>query len=140
MQAAIDALNDALPFAVNLTKEERTELPNIQDERLAFVTKVIDNYAPANPTLVTGFAGTLAEATTDFTLYRQLEPFIEQLRSVLEKFQDTQQLGGTEAYTFSREFYNTAKRAAENNVPGADAIADDLSALFDQTPAEPPTP
>jgi hypothetical protein len=106
------------------------------------VTKVINNYAPANPTLVSGFAGTLAEAQTDFTLYNQLEPFIEQLRGVLERYQDTQHVGGSEAYTFSREFYSTVQRAAENNVPGSDAIADDLGVLFaDQGgPGTPETP
>jgi len=142
IQTALDALVSNLPFAVNLTKQERTELPNIQDERLAFVTKVVNNYAPANPALVSGFAGTLAEAKTDFLLYNQLEPFIEQLKSILERYQDTQQVGGSEAYAFGREFYGTAQRAAENNVPGTDAIVDDLGVLFaDQGgPATPPTP
>jgi hypothetical protein len=140
IQTAIDALNVNVPFGLNLTKQERTELPNIQDERYAFVTKVIDNYAPVHPTLVSGFAGTLTEARTDFELYRQLEPFIEQLRSVTEMYQDTQQVAGTEAYTFSREFYGTAQRAAENNVPGTDAIVDDLGQLFEQSPPPPPPP
>lgn len=142
IQTAIDALISNLPFAVNLTKSERTELPNISDERLAFVTKVIDNYAPANPTLVSGFAGTLAEVQTDFTLFRQLEPFIQRLRSVIERYTDTQHVGGSEAYTFSREFYSSVQRAAENNVPGSDAIADDLGVLFAEQggPGTPETP
>ena len=61
INAAIDALLSNVPFGVNLTKDERTSLPNIGDERLPFVEKVIDNYAPANPTLVSGFAGSKAE-------------------------------------------------------------------------------
>ena len=141
IQAALTSLIANVPFAVNLTKQERTEMPNISDERLAFVTKVVNNYAPANPALVTGFAGTLAEAQTDFGLYNQFEPFIERLRSIIEIYEDTQQVAGSEAYTFCREFYSTVQRAAENNVPGTDAIADDLGALFEQTKAPvPPTP
>ena len=138
IQTAIDALRANLPFGINLTRQERTELPNIQDERYSFVNKVITNYAPANPALVSGFAGTLAEATTDFNLYNQLESFIEQLRGILEMYTDTQQVGGTEAYTFSREFYGSAQRAAQNNVPGSDAIVDDLGQLFEQSPPPPP--
>ncbi|MFI5218766.1 MAG: hypothetical protein ACHQNT_04695 [Bacteroidia bacterium] len=79
IQAAIDALKTNLPFGINLTKEERVELPNLQDKRLSFVTKIVEDYAPANPTLVSGLAGTLAEAETDFILYNQLRNFIGQL-------------------------------------------------------------
>ena len=141
INAAIDALLSNVPFAVNLTKDERTSLPNIGDERLPFVEKVIDNYAPANPTLVSGFAGSKAEALTDLTLYRQFENPIERLMSVLEIYKDTQQLAGSEAYKFSRVFYDTAQIAAENNVPGANAIVDDLGTLFEgQGVPHPPTP
>ena len=142
IQAALDAMKSNVPFAVNLTKKERTELSNISDERLAFVTKVINNYAPANPSLVSGFAGRMPDAQNDFQLYNQFEPFIEQLRSIIEMYQDTQQAAGSEAYTFSREFYSSVQRAAENNVPGSDAIADDLGVLFaaQGPPGTPPTP
>lgn len=131
INAAVDQILANIPFALNLTKDERISLPNISDERRAFVEKVIDNYAPANPTLVSGFAGTLPEAVIDLTLYRQFENPIERLLSVIEICKDTQQVAGSEAYTFSREFYGTAQRAAENNVPGSDAIADDLGQLFE---------
>ena len=142
INSAIDALIANVPFAQNLTKDERTSLQNIADERRAFVEKVIDNYANANPTLVSGFAGTKAEAVTDLTLFRQFENPIERLMSVIEIYKDTQQVAGSEAFTFSREFYDTAQRAAANNVPGTDAIVDDLGVLFaNQGPqGQPPTP
>ena len=142
INSAIDALIGNVPFAMNLTKEERTSLQNIADERRAFVEKVIDNYAPANPTLVSGFAGTKAEATTDLTLFRQFENPIERLMSVIEICKDTQQVAGSEAYAFCLEFYGTSQRAATNNVPGMDAIVDDLGQLFEGQgpPPAPPTP
>ena len=141
INAAIDALISNVPFAMNLTKDERTSLPNISDERKPFVEKVIDNYAPANPALVSGFAGSKADAITDLTLFRQFENPIERLAGVIEMYKDTQQVAGSEAYTFSREFYDTAQRAAANNVPGTDAIVDDLGQLFaGQGPqGQPPT-
>jgi hypothetical protein len=148
INAGIDQILANIPFGVNLTKEERISLPNIADERRAFVEKIIDNYALANPNLVTGFAGTVAEAATDLELFRQFENPIERLLSVVEICKDTQQVAGSEAYTFSREFYSTAQRAAENNVPGSDAIVDDLGQLFEGqgpgapvlTPPPPPPP
>lgn len=140
IQAAIDALRTNLPFGINLTKEERVELPNLQDERLSFVTKIIEDYAPANPGLVSGFAGTLADAQTDFTLYNQLRNFISQLKPVVEMYEDTQQVAGSEDYTFGREFYASAQRGAANNYPGANEIADDLGNLFDEQGQQQPPP
>ena len=148
-QPQLDAINLAvnqilanIPLAQNLTKEERTSLQNIADERRAFVEKVIDNYAPSNPRLVSGFAGTLPEAVTDLTLFRQFENPIERMLSVIEIFKDTQQIAGSEAYTFSRHFYETTQTAAANRVPGTDVIVDDLGQLFEGqgTPPVPPTP
>ena len=56
---------------------------------------------------------------------------IGQLRQVIEIYQDTQQVAGSEGYTWTRTLYNTAKEAAENQVPGADAMVDDLAKLFE---------
>ena len=139
INAAIDQILANIPFAVNLTKDERTSMPNVADERRAFVEKVIDNYAPSNPKLVSGFAGTLPDAVTDLSLFRQFENPIERLASVVEIFKDTQQVAGSEAFAFSLEFYGSAQRAAANNMPGTDAIVDDLGQLFEgQGP--PPAP
>lgn len=139
---AIQILKNSLPFGLNLTKEERLALSNIQDDRLSFVEKVVVDYAPVNANLVSGFAGTLANAVNDLTLYEQLRNVILQLQSVVETYTDTQQVAGNEAYEFSLEFYGTAQRAAKNNVPGTDAIVDDLGKLFEgQGPQPaPPTP
>ncbi len=141
---SITKINEAFPFAINLTKQERQSLPGIDDERYPYVQKVMDNYAPNNANLVTGFAGTLAEAQTDWTLVKQINDLLPKLESLIEKMRDTQQLAASENYTFMLEFYGTAQRAAQNKVPGADAIVDDLKPLFDkqgpQTPPTPPTP
>ena len=129
---AAATVNTNFPFAVNLTKSERTSLPNIESERYPYVQRAIEIHAPNNPNLVSGFAGTLAEATTDWTFVKQCDELIPLFEVILEKLRDTRQLGGSEAYAFLREFYASAQRGAENNVPGADAIVDDIAPLFEK--------
>ncbi len=131
IQAAIDSLITNLVVKINLTKQERVQLSNIDNQRYAYVKRAIQNHATANPTLVSGFAGTLAEANNDLNLYDQLQKYITQILKVLEMYQDLQQVAGSEAYTWFREFYSSAQKAADNNVAGADAVVDDLKPLFE---------
>lgn len=149
IQAAINALKNPanLPVQFNLTKEERGSLQNINNMRYPYVQRAIKNHGPNNANLVSGFAGTQAEAANDLVFYDQVEPFIGQLLQVLEIYQDTQQVAGSEAYTWTRVLYNTAQDAAANLVPGADAVVDDLAPLFEGqggpgggTPVPPPPP
>ena len=146
IQNSITALLETLPVSFNLTKEERVELQNISNERYPYVQRAIENHAPANPILVTGIAGTLAEAENDLAFYDQMENFIGQLKQVIEVYEDTQQVAGSEAYVWLREFYAASQRAAENQVPGSDAVVDDLATLFEDqggggsTPGDPSTP
>ena len=134
IQNALDDLLDVknLPVQFNLTKAERTALQNIADERYPYVQRAIKNHGPLNPTLVSGFAGNQKEADNDLLFFDQMEKFIGRLRQIIEIYQDTQQVAGSEAYKWTRALYNTAKDAAANQVPGADAVADDLAPLFEQ--------
>ena len=63
---------------------------------------------------------------------------------VVEIVTDTQHVAGSEAYEWLRELYRSSKAAAENQVPGADTVVDDLKSLFEgqgDSPGEaPPTP
>jgi len=142
IEAAVVQILANLPEQFNLTTEERTALPNISDARYPYAQRGIEIHGPNNPNLVSGFAGTQAEATNDFTFYNQSETVIQRLKQVIEIVTDTQQVAGSEGYVWLRELYRNAKGAAENQVPGADAVVDDLKTLFEgqgnTTP--PPTP
>ena len=131
IQAAINVIAANLPQQFNLTKQERqTSLPNINNKRYPYMQRAIKNHGPNNPSLVSGFAGTQAEATNDLIFFDQMQNIIGQLRQIIEICQDTQQVAGNEAYTWMRMLYRSAKEAAANQVPGADAVADDLATLF----------
>ncbi|MBI4947923.1 MAG: hypothetical protein HY840_16150 [Bacteroidetes bacterium] len=139
--AAIDTIINTLPVKYNLTKSERTSLSNINNERYPYVQRAIENHGPANPTLVSGYAGTQAEATNDLVFYDQMKAHLLRLRQAVEIYEDTQQVAGSEAYTWTRMLYNSAKDAAANQVPGADTVADDLATLFGgQGSGTPPPP
>jgi hypothetical protein len=53
------------------------------------------------------------------------------MASILESYVDTQWLAGVEAYAYHREFFAVVERAKQNNVPGADAIFNDLKRLYE---------
>ncbi|MBI4946653.1 MAG: hypothetical protein HY840_09655 [Bacteroidetes bacterium] len=137
LQAAITALKNPanMPLQFNLTKAERTSLPNINNTRYPYVQRAIKNHGPNNAVLATGVAGlgvgTLAEAASDLTFYDQMENLTGQLAQILEIYKDTQQVAGSEAYIWTRQLYDYSKQAADNQVPGADAVVDDLSPMFE---------
>lgn len=155
IQAAINALKAPanMPVQFNLTKAERGSVPNISNERYPYVQRSVQIHAPTNPVLASGVAGlgvgTLAEATNDLTFYDQMKSFILQILQVVEIYKDTQQVAGGEAYNWMSELYKYSKQAALNQVPGADAVVDDLKTLFEgqgnegdvpPPPPPPPTP
>jgi hypothetical protein len=131
IQAAITQVDASIPFAINLTKHERESIPNIQNERYPYVRRCIEIHAVNNPNMISGFAGTLAQAQTDWDLIQNMDTFILQLEQLLEKCKDTRQAGANDLFKFFLEFFASAQRAAENQVPGADAVVDDLKKLFE---------
>jgi hypothetical protein len=139
IDGALDALETNAPFRVNVPSNDKNDEQAMNVKRYPFVKNVIENYAPANPSLQPGFLP-LADATNDLILYDQFTPRINRLASILESYIDTQWLGGSEGFTYFREFYAIVERAKNNNVPGADAIYNDLKRLYqDQGGATPPT-
>jgi len=131
INTAFADIDTNFPFAVNMTKDERGSVPNIDNERYPYAQRTMDIHAPGNPNLVSGFAGTYADAQKDWHLMNQCEAMKQKALMLIEKLNDTQHLGASEVYKFMRQFYATAKLAAENNVPGADTVVDDLKSLFD---------
>jgi hypothetical protein len=100
---------------------------------------VIQNFAPANPAMQPGFMP-LPDAGKDLQLYDQFTPRINRLLSVLESYQDTQWLAGVEAYRYFRKFYGIVEIAKTENVPGADAIYNELKTLYERQGGEGPGP
>jgi len=128
---AIDVILANLPVKFNLTVDERGKLQNISDERYPYAKRGIEIHGPNNPAMVSGYAGTQAEATNDMVFYDQSEVVIQKLLKVIEIVTDTQHVAGSEAYEWLRELYAAAQRAAVGQVPGADSVVTDLAPLFE---------
>jgi hypothetical protein len=141
MDAALTALETNCPFRVNIPADDKKDEQAMNVKRYPFVKTVIENYAPANVNMQPPFIP-LADGQNDLKLYEQFIPILNRLNGILESFLDTQWLAGTEAYgNYFLEFYSVVERAKNNNVPGADAIWNDLKRLFEgQGPTPPVTP
>ncbi|HRI47048.1 MAG TPA: hypothetical protein PK559_08095 [Ignavibacteriaceae bacterium] len=130
----IKQIQNQLPFLVNLSKDERETIFKMGDKSVAFVEKALE-YAKMNPHLVPPYAD-IPELEQDLALAKQLQPIFLQLKTLFESVSDTYMAAGSEAMTAVTSFYNSVKNAAKSNVPGTDAIYDDLKKRFVKSPAK----
>ena len=126
----VNALNAALAnyLLFNLTPSDRLELSKMGDKTIAFVQKSLE-YAENNPALVPVYLD-IAEAKKDFALARDLYGILQQLNTLQRAVEDTMMVAGSEAYDAALIFYSSVKGASRVNVPGSEAIYNDLQQRF----------
>ena len=125
----LDEVNALLEtYLTTLTKEERIALPKMGEKSLAFVTKA-NEYSKQHAELRPSFS-TQDEFDIDVADATGLLPIESMLNQLASQVDDTAMLAGSEAYTQALIFYNNAKMAAKNNVPGAKEVYDDLKSRF----------
>ncbi|MBL9183320.1 MAG: hypothetical protein JNN17_14370 [Verrucomicrobiaceae bacterium] len=142
----INEIAALLPFLVNLTKDERIQLPKLGPASLGFDEQCA-SYMSTAPNLVPPFVDP-AEVTKDRALRLILADIWRELRKLCEKVDDTLMLVGSEIWMADLSFYQTVKQASRRGVGGADTIYDDLKERFpgvsgdeEEPPAPtPPTP
>jgi len=135
-------INTTVDFLINLTKDERIQLPKLGPASLAFDEQCA-SYMASAPNLVPPFVDP-AEVTKDRALRLVLADMLREARKLCEKLDDTLMLVGSEIWSADLSFYQTVRQAARRDVPGADTIYDDLKARFPgvsgDTEEEEPTP
>ncbi|MEP7170020.1 MAG: hypothetical protein ABI855_11670 [Bacteroidota bacterium] len=140
LDAALSDLETNVSFRVNIPADDKNDEQAMNVIRYPYVQKVVETYAPSRPDLMPGFLR-LVDGQNDFTLYNQLASRIARIQGILESYIDTQWLAGTEAYNlFFRPFYNQVDLARKNNVPGTDAIWNDLKGLYEEQGGPGPGP
>jgi hypothetical protein len=112
----------------NLTAEERKAMLVMGDKTLAFVQKSLE-YAENNPALLPPYLD-LAEAKKDFALAHDLYGVLQQVNTLQRAIEDTMMVAGSEAYNAALVFYNSVKGASRVNVPGSEAVYNDLQQRF----------
>lgn len=121
-----------LTFLINLTPDEMKAMPKMGDKSVSFVDKSLE-YAAGNPKLVPPYLDA-AELKKDVVLAKQLQPIHKLLNQLFDAVDATYTAVGSEAYVESLSFYNSVRDAAKRNVPGADAIYQDLKKRFPGRP------
>jgi hypothetical protein len=72
----------------------------------------------------------VAEARKDYALSRALTSIEQEVSTLLRSIEDANMIAGSEAYDAALVFYNAVKGASKGNIPGSQAIYDDLSQRF----------
>jgi hypothetical protein len=139
----ITEINTLLPFLINLTKEERIQLPKLGPASLAF-DEHCASYMASAPNLIPPFVDA-AEVSKDRNLRLILANLLREARKLCERLDDSLLLVGSEVWMADLSFYQTVRQAARRDVPGADTIYDDLKERFpgvsgDEEAPEEPTP
>jgi len=126
----LNAVNTALAniLLFNLTGQDRLELRKLGDKTMPFVEKAVE-YASTNPTLVPSYLD-LAEAKKDLKLTQDLSSILKQVSTLNRAVEDTLMVAGSEAYDAALVFYNSVKGASRVNVPGSEAVYNDLQKRF----------
>jgi len=131
LQLALQQINDCraqLPFLVNLTPKERTGYLRLGPNAAAFFSKAI-NHCQNNPHLIPPFLA-LAEWQNDHEVYKRLEVLLAQVRVLEQAIADTVIALRQENTVAATTFYKMVKIAATQNVPGTNAIIDDLQPML----------
>ena len=128
VNTAIATIRTNLPFLIALTPADRLSMPKMGDKTLAFVRKSYE-YAKLNPGLVPPYLS-VEELRKDVETAEKLHAIYGQINDLNIRLDDTMMLASSEAFIASLSFYGSVQGAAKNNIPGAKAIAEDLSNRF----------
>jgi hypothetical protein len=128
IEAAIQVLRDKLqPHLIALVPEDRSSLPKMGDKTVAFVRKAA-HYARADAARPAYLD--VEEMERDLGAVDILSTLHRPLAQIVANLDDSVMAAGAEAYSAALAYYHSIKGAARARVPGAQAIADDLSQRF----------
>lgn len=141
--AAINAAIQVLltkfgPYLIALMPDDKRGMPKVGDKGAAFMQKSA-SYMDSNPEFIPMFLDKV-EAGKDYEGFSVIHGFLRLLAPLVSNLEDTALLCGSEYYRACLNYYDTVKKAAENNVPGARAIYEDLKVYFEAQKAKPQTP
>ncbi len=130
IEAKIAEIEQSMPYLVGLSTNDRIKLNVLGQKSTQFVQRAVES-SRQNPKLSPSFMD--AEVLErNFTLYNQLLKVLEPVQQLERMITDTMMVAGNLAYTDALNYYNTVKRAAKSNVPGAQAVSENLKTRFRQ--------
>jgi hypothetical protein len=115
-------------IVVALSAEQKKALPKANTRFMAFVNKML-THTETNPEIVPSFVS-LDELKIDVTASNSLTEILNIMTQTMEPLADTITLCSSEAYQACLKIYGHIKELAKANVPGMQAILDDLKPFF----------
>lgn len=125
---AIAGIQQALPFLVGLTPNERISLPKISVSNKVFTEDAIQA-ALNNPEILPGFIKP-QDLKIDLDLFHALDELVLLVQQMAEKLADTQLLAGSEAYASALTIYKIFAAAAGTGVAGSKTVYEQLRQRF----------
>ena len=127
IKAALQTIEQKLPFLVTLSAEERRKLFKMGDKSLAFVSNSL-TAAQSNPDILPA-SFDLEEFRRDYQLITSLTDIFFRLQQLTEKVDDTLMAVSCEAMSSSLSVYDYVKAAAKKT-PGLKTVAEQLGERF----------
>jgi hypothetical protein len=127
IKAALQTIEQKLPFLITLSVEERRKLFKMGDKSLAFVKNSLTAAQSNRDILPASFD--LDEFVRDYQLAATLTELLIGLRQLSEQVDDTLMAVSSEAMTSSLTVYDYVKTAAKKT-PGLKTLAEQLGERF----------
>ncbi|MBW4678058.1 MAG: hypothetical protein KME52_29930 [Desmonostoc geniculatum HA4340-LM1] len=127
IKAALQKVQQKLPFLVTLSTEERRKLVKMGDKSLAFVNNSITAAQSNREILPATFD--VDELVRDYQLAAALTELLISMQQLTEQVDDTLMAVGSEAMTSSLTVYDYVKTASKKT-PGLKTVAEQLGERF----------
>jgi len=128
IEAKIGEIKLSMPYLVGLSTTDHQKLNILGRKSTQFVQRAVESVRQ-NPELAPSFLD--AEVLErNYALYNSLLTILEPVQHLERMIADTLMVAGNLAYTDALDYYNTVKRAAKSNVPGAEAVKENLKTRF----------
>jgi hypothetical protein len=124
----IKAIEDEMPFLINLTPREMMSLPKMNDHRHGFVRKAL-NHAKESPHILPDYVD-IDEMEKGLELFEGLKKIFRASNKMNEKIRDTFTDAGSGSYKKGLNVFESAKLANKCGTPGTDFIVNDLKQYF----------
>ncbi|MEH2181510.1 hypothetical protein [Nostoc sp.] len=127
IKAALQKVQQKLPFLITLSTEERRKLVKMGDKSLAFVNNSITAAQSNREILPATFD--VEELVQDYQLAAALTELLISMQQLTEQVDDTLMAVGSEAMTSSLTVYDYVKTASKKT-PGLKTVAEQLGERF----------
>ena len=131
IEAKVAGVKELIPLKAGLSGADRKSLSRCGKNSTQFVQHCVEAYQ-VNPEIAPLFVNTGA-LENSYLAYNQLGSILGSVNQLQCIIADTMIVAGSNAFGSARDFYNSAKRAANSGVPGAQAVVDMLKPRFQKS-------